>query len=141
MQAPKPENAQLIHTCQFQLRWGDLDQLGHLNNTVYFRAFEQARTEWIAKYPPELDPGNNAYVVIIHTEATFLRELKDLGYATIRIYSGEVGRSSMSQYYELAHSNAPDVVLCTGTAKLVWVDPDTAKSTAIPPRYLRSTTT
>ena len=29
------------------IRWGDMDALGHVNNTVYFRYMEQARIEWL----------------------------------------------------------------------------------------------
>jgi acyl-CoA thioester hydrolase len=29
-----------------RMRWGDMDALGHMNNTVYFRYFEQARIAW-----------------------------------------------------------------------------------------------
>jgi acyl-CoA thioester hydrolase len=28
------------------MRWGDMDALGHMNNTVYFRYLEQARISW-----------------------------------------------------------------------------------------------
>ena len=37
----------LVHTSVQKLRWGDMDMLGHVNNTVYFRYMEQARIEWI----------------------------------------------------------------------------------------------
>ena len=36
-----------IYTTVVPLRWGDMDQIGHVNNTVYFRCYEQARVEWI----------------------------------------------------------------------------------------------
>jgi acyl-CoA thioester hydrolase len=136
MQEPKPNNAQLLHTCEFPLRWGDMDQLGHVNNTVYFRAFEEARTQWIDLFPAELNPGNDAYVVIIHTEATFLKELKAPGTAVVKVFAGAIGRSSMVHHYELYRSDDDHTLYCTGTAKVVWVDPQTGRSTAIPPRYL-----
>lgn len=56
-----------IYTTTVPLRWGDMDQIGHVNNTVYFRCFEQARVEWIALFPESAD-NNPAYVVIVHTE-------------------------------------------------------------------------
>ena len=28
------------------MRWGEMDALGHMNNTVYFRYLEQARISW-----------------------------------------------------------------------------------------------
>lgn len=116
------------------LRWGDMDQLGHVNNTVYFRCFEQARTEWISQYPESID-ANPAYVVIIHTECTFLKELKAPGVVLINAYAGKRGRSSLVQNYTLSRTDDPNTVYATGSAKLVWVDPKTGKSTDIPERF------
>ena len=38
-----PENYSLVHRVRMPIRWGDMDAMGHVNNTVYFRYFEQAR--------------------------------------------------------------------------------------------------
>ena len=27
----------LVHTMRMAVRWGDMDAMGHVNNTVYFR--------------------------------------------------------------------------------------------------------
>jgi len=36
----------LVHVEHMTMRWGDMDALGHMNNTVYFRYLEQARISW-----------------------------------------------------------------------------------------------
>ena len=36
----------LVHTEIIPIRWGDMDAMGHVNNTVYFRYMEQARICW-----------------------------------------------------------------------------------------------
>ena len=40
-----PDGFRLIHRLPLKLRWGEMDALGHVNNTEYFRYFEQARVE------------------------------------------------------------------------------------------------
>ena len=35
-------------TERIKVRWGDMDPLGHVNNTEYFRYMEQARVAWLA---------------------------------------------------------------------------------------------
>ena len=35
----------LVHKVRMPLRWGDMDAMGHVNNTLYFRYLEQARIE------------------------------------------------------------------------------------------------
>lgn len=123
-----------IYTSIIPLRWGDMDQIGHVNNTVYFRCFEQARVEWIGHFPVEKD-NNPAYVVIVHTECSFLKELKAPGNVEIKVFAGEMGRSSLVQQYEMRRTDAPEVLVATGSAKMVWVDPATGRSTPIPDRF------
>jgi acyl-CoA thioester hydrolase len=40
-------HTRLIHTSTIALRWGDMDALNHVNNTVYFRFMEQVRIDWL----------------------------------------------------------------------------------------------
>ena len=129
--------AKLLHVQQFPLRWGDMDQLGHVNNTIYFCAFEEARVQWIDTLPEHLD-NNPAYVVIIHTEATFLKELKAPGLVEVRVFAGKTGTSSLVQTYELRRQDEPDTLYATGSAKMVWVSPETGRSTPIPERFLKA---
>ena len=96
-----------IYRTTVPLRWGDMDQIGHVNNTVYFRCFEQARVEWIDQFPEHVD-DNPAYVVIVHTECSFLKELKAPGVVEIRVLAGEVGRSSLMQHYEMRRTDQLD---------------------------------
>ncbi|HEX4855195.1 MAG TPA: thioesterase family protein [Limnobacter sp.] len=123
-----------IYRTTLGLRWGDMDSIGHVNNTVYFRFFEQARVEWLDRFPQEID-GNPAYVVIVHAECSFLKELKAPGSVEIRVLAGEMGRSSLVQHYELSRSDSPDTLAATGSAKMVWVDPATGRSTPVPDRF------
>jgi acyl-ACP thioesterase len=47
MANPDAPPRRLLHTSRQIVRWGDMDFYGHVNNTVYFRYFEQARVEWL----------------------------------------------------------------------------------------------
>jgi hypothetical protein len=48
----------LLHTSRQIVRWGDMDFYGHVNNTVYFRYFEQARVEWLEQAGFAVSPGS-----------------------------------------------------------------------------------
>lgn len=123
-----------IHRTSLGLRWGDMDSIGHVNNTVYFRFLEQARVEWLDLFPAHLD-DNPAYVVIVHTECAFLKELKAPGSVEVTVFAGDMGRSSLVQHYEIRRTDAPEVLVATGSAKMVWVDPATGRSTPVPDRF------
>jgi acyl-CoA thioester hydrolase len=53
----------------------------------------------------------------------------------IKVFAGDMGRSSLVQQYEMRRTDAPDVLVATGSAKMVWVDPATGRSTPIPHRF------
>jgi acyl-CoA thioester hydrolase len=40
-----PADKMLKHETAISVRWGDMDAMGHVNNTIYFRYFEIARLE------------------------------------------------------------------------------------------------
>jgi uncharacterized protein YceH (UPF0502 family) len=42
-----PEDARRVHEMVMPLRWGDMDAMGHINNTLYFRYMEVCRLDWI----------------------------------------------------------------------------------------------
>ena len=37
------DEKKLVHVERIAIRWGDMDAMGHVNNTVYFRFMEQTR--------------------------------------------------------------------------------------------------
>ena len=128
--APAPPRVH-VHTSQQAVRWGDMDALGHVNNTLYFRYMEQARSEWIHERVEGggEDPGQGT--VLVQATCDFLAPLTYPSSLEVRMYLGEPGRSSCMTYYEIATSGR----LCaTGTAKIVWVDMATGKSSPIPAR-------
>ena len=85
----------LVHTSHQTIRWGDMDALGHVNNTVYFRYMEQARIEWLyaqAKAGVGYDRGTGP--VIVNASCTFREPLVFPGEVEVRMFLGNLGRSS-----------------------------------------------
>lgn len=107
----------LVHTSRQAIRWGDMDMLGHVNNTVYFRYMEQARIEWLFAQRPQGYDGTGP--VIVNASCTFLVPLVYPGTVEVRMYLGEVGRSSVGSHYELW---CGDRKHAEGAAKIVWID-------------------
>jgi Thioesterase-like superfamily len=42
-----PELKKLVYEMRIPMRWGDMDAMGHVNNTLYFRYLETVRIEWM----------------------------------------------------------------------------------------------
>ena len=94
----------LILTTRIPVRWGDMDAYGHVNNTVYFRYFEQARVEWLEQAGSAVTPDNPVAPVIINASCTFLIPVNYPSTVVVRMYAGEPGRSSVMTWYELGVS-------------------------------------
>lgn len=119
----------LVRTSRQPIRWGDMDALGHVNNTVYFRFMEQARIEWV--YSLEAGGGCRAGTgpVIVNASCTFLVPLVYPGEVTVRMYLGEPGRSSVATHYELDEGGKR---AAEGAAKMVWIDLASGRSVTLP---------
>jgi acyl-CoA thioester hydrolase len=106
-----------------------MDMLGHVNNTVYFRYFEQARIEWVYGLDPEAQAYDGTGPVIVNASCTFLEPLVYPGEVEVRMYLGDPGRSSVGSYYELRMNGR---TYAEGAAKIVWVELASGRSVRLP---------
>lgn len=119
-----------VISVKMPLRWGDMDALGHANNTVYFRFFEEARMTWLNSINlGDLNAPTGA--VIITTGATFLKEVCHPATVEVQIYAGTAGNSSLETFYSLTDTDSGDQY-AEGYAKIVWMDRRTRRSTRLP---------
>jgi acyl-CoA thioester hydrolase len=125
------EGAKLIYTTRIPVRWGDMDAYGHVNNTVYFRYFEQARCEWIEQMGFQVSPNEATGPVIINANCTFLAPVNYPATVVVKMYAGEPGRTSVMTWYEL-FVEGQDKLYAEGAAKTVWMDNATGRSVPLP---------
>ena len=118
-----------VHTSRQPIRWGDMDALGHVNNTVYFRFMEQARIEWYFAHGRGEGYAAGTGPVIVNASCTFLKPLAYPGDVEVRMYLGEAGRSSVATRYELDANGAR---AAEGAAKMVWIDLASGRSVPLP---------
>jgi acyl-CoA thioester hydrolase len=123
----------LLHVTLIPVRWGDMDVMGHVNNTVYFRYAEQSRIEWLEALGYSLDAGREEAAVIVNASCTFLVPITYPATVEVRLYAGKPGRSSVPTYYEMRCVD-DDTLYAEGAAKIVWFDPSTGKSMPLPAR-------
>ena len=118
-----------MHTSRQPIRWGDMDMLGHVNNTVFFRYCEQARIEWTYGLHPEGDAYSGTGPVIVNASCTFLLPLVYPGDVEVRMYLGDAGRTSVGSFYEILKNGTTHA---EGAAKMVWIDLATGSSVPLP---------
>ena len=111
------------------VRWGDMDAMGHVNNTLYFRYMETVRLEWVYRIVGR--PGAQG-PVIVNAFCNFLEQVEYPADLLARHYVGEVGRSSLDIYITLERVDQPGVIQAEGGARMVWVDYAAKKSVPLP---------
>ena len=65
----------LAHVERIPIRWGDMDAMGHVNNTVYFRYMEQARIGWFDALIPEAGAWKYTGIVIVNASCHYRRPI------------------------------------------------------------------
>ncbi len=126
-----PTEKKLTHEMLIPIRWGDMDAMGHVNNTLYFRYMEVARLDWLYRVGGPPDP-NGCGPVIVNAFCNFIRQLEFPGEVLARHYVCNPGRSSFDTYILLSRSDDPDTLYAEGGAKTVWTDFKAQKSAAMP---------
>ncbi len=131
-----PERKKLTYEMVIPIRWGDMDAMGHVNNTLYFRYLETIRIEWLHSLGTTLKPEGEGFV-IVNAFCNFIRQLEYPGDVRARHYVGAVGRSSFDTFVTLERDDEPGVLYATGGATTVWLD-FPAKKTLPLPDWLRA---
>ena len=126
-----PEQKKLTLEMVIPIRWGDMDMMGHVNNTNYFRYFEIVRIEWLERLGRRLNPAGEG-IVIVNTFCNFIKQLEFPGDVLARHYVANPGRSSFEAYMTLERTDAPGVICASGGATTVWVDFPNQKSVPLP---------
>jgi acyl-CoA thioester hydrolase len=126
-----PENITLNFQMVIPVRWGDMDAMGHVNNTVYFRYLESLRIEWMRTTCGQAYPEGQG-PVIVNAFCNFIRQITYPGDLLAKHYAVAPGRSSVDTYSTLERTDQPGVIHASGGATVVWVDFNAQKSLPLP---------
>jgi acyl-CoA thioester hydrolase len=136
MRIEVPRDKKLTHEMVIPIRWGDMDAMGHVNNTIYFRYFEIVRLEWLFKVGAPTDPSGLG-PVIVNAFCNFIRQLEFPGDVLAKHYVANPGRSSFDTFITLERADTPGVIYAEGGSKTVWTDFKAQKSAPLP-EWLRA---
>ncbi|MDP2065085.1 MAG: acyl-CoA thioesterase [Burkholderiaceae bacterium] len=126
-----PEQKKLVHEMTVPIRWGDMDAMNHVNNTLYFRYLEIARIEWMHSIGAAPDPQGEG-PVILNAFCNFYRQLEYPGDVRVKMYVSDPGRTTFESWCTLERTDQPGVIYAAGGATTVWVDFPAQKARPLP---------
>jgi len=100
-----PEKKKLTFEMVIPIRWGDMDAMGHVNNTIYFRYFETIRIAWFEHIGCGPNPGGEG-IVIVNACCNFIKQLEFPGDVLARHFVGHAGRTSFNTYMTLERTRS-----------------------------------
>ena len=115
------QDRKLVHVERIAVRWGDMDAMGHVNNTVYFRYMEQARINWFETLVPQSDAWKSVGIVIANASCNFRRAINYPGTVEVNVFAGQPGGSSVPTFYEL---KVQGELYADGAATVVFIGED-----------------
>ena len=126
-----PEKKRLVHEMRFSVRWGDMDAMGHVNNTVYFRYLETARIDWMVSMGSDPTPSGQG-PVIANAFCNFYQQLEYPDEVLLKLYVSDPGRTTFDSWGTMERINEPGVVCAAGGATVIWVDFPKKKAVDLP---------
>ena len=126
-----PKDKKFVFEMHIPIRWGDMDMMGHVNNTVYFRYLETIRIEWLSSigYPP--NPSGQG-PVIVNAFCNFYRQFEYPGELLAKLFVSGAARTTFETWCTLTSTNHPESVYAEGGATTMWVDFTLKKAAELP---------
>ena len=105
-----------IEPVKIQIRYADLDALGHVNNSNYLTYFEIARVHYFNELLGKDWDWRNEGMILANSSLEFLKPLLIQHEAEVKISTLSVGTKSFELYYKIS---VDDVVFCSGKSVIV----------------------
>ena len=119
----------MIAPAKIQVRFSDLDVLGHVNNTIYLSYFEMARVHYFKELLGEGWDWNKFGIVLAKNEVEYFKSVLLNHEPLITIFTEHIGSKSFTLGYELHVNNE---LFARGKSVQVCFDASIQQSILIP---------
>jgi acyl-CoA thioester hydrolase len=127
--------ADFCHWISIEVRWGDMDYLGHVNNAVYFTYCESARISLFAAIGCYGRQAAEEGPSLVSATCDFKRQVIFPATLDVGVRVGEIGHRSFHMHYGL-FDHGTDVVVASGSSIDAWTDYRANRAVPVPD-YLR----
>lgn len=121
------------HTIPVQLRFNDIDILGHLNNTVYFSLYDLGKARYMEDLGLRAHGPEAPACVIADVHCTYIQPIKYGDEIMVTTVCTETGEKHFTLEQEMVDDKG--VVRSKCRTVMVYIDPSTGKSAPLPELY------
>jgi acyl-CoA thioester hydrolase len=119
------------------VRFRDIDALGHVNNAVYFTYMEQARVDYLQQLGlykrTQSDPG----IIIAEATCQYKAPIRMNAVVVVKVRVSQIGNSSFTMDYQL-EDQAGGQIMALGRTVNVAYDYVAGRSTPLLPEWRRA---
>jgi len=125
---------------ELDVRWGDVDSFGHVNNAVFLAYLEECRSQWMDSVPCHWQEGE-AGPVVANININYRRPIHWPERVSVTLKPDSPGRSSIKLESEIRAAQDGDggkkgkekpVLYADATVTLVWIDKNSGESVPLP---------
>ena len=114
-----------------QLRFSDIDTVGHVNNSVYFSLFDVAKSDYFDKVRGEKQDWRNVTIVIANVNCDFLAQTLYEEPVVVKTRCAKIGNKSLVLEQVLVNE-ATGEVKCRCHTTMVYIEPKTLTPEPLP---------
>ena len=120
-----------LHSLKLQVRWGDMDALGHVNNAEYLRYFEQSRVEWLEGLGYRTT-GEGSGPILAKAVVSYLKPVVYPSEIEVRLFASRLGNTSFAVASDIVNGRDASERFTEGEFVIVWFDYATGKAVPVP---------
>ncbi|MBQ4520794.1 MAG: acyl-CoA thioesterase [Bacteroidaceae bacterium] len=128
------EDVKFRHTMPAQIRFSDVDQFGHVNNSVYFSLYDLAKTTYVKEVLSGRMKWNEVGIVVANINANFMSPIFFMDNVNIETATVELGNKSFILMQRAVDAES-GVVKCECRTVMVVYDLKTQTPMQMPDEY------
>lgn len=120
-----------LFSTNIEVRFRDLDAIGHVNNAVFFTYFEEGRKHFSQKVF-EVSDVSDFNFIMAHIQCDFIKPIQFNDRVILQMWVKDIGTKSFSFEYRLVDFSDEAMVYATGKSIQVCYDYQKNRSIEVP---------
>lgn len=119
-----------------QVRFSDIDALGHVNNARFLEYFELARVYFFNEVVGQQWDWSKHGLILAKNEVEYIQPVLLNDYVTVHLWCDRIGTKSFDMAYELKVGQGNDAVIkAKGKSVIVCIDYKTQQTIEVPQEW------